>query len=496
MNQTPPVRVVVAGGGTAGWIAATALARQLGRLVEITLVESEEIGTIGVGESTIPTARAFHDLLKIDQQAFMNASQASFKLAISFENWTRPGDRYLHSFGTMPLKTWVADFQHFWLEAKASGEAGPIGEYYLEHEAARQQRFTLGGDPALNYAFHLDAGLYARFLRQIAENEGVARREGKIGSVELHGETGNIAALVMEDGERIAGDLFIDCTGFRAILIEKALGTDFEDWSHWLPCDAAWAVPTENTGEAHPYTRAIAHGVGWRWRIPLQHRTGNGLVFCTGQTEVEPALDEFQASIDGKTLRDPFLVRFRTGRRRKAWVKNCVAIGLSSGFVEPLESTAIHLIMIAATRLIQLFPFGPDWTAQRDRFNELSQYEIEQVRDFVILHYHLNQRDDAEFWRYLREMEVPDTLRHRMESFVQSAHAWQATNEIFRVDSWIQVMLGQRLEPKAWHRMGALMGEGRLKRELSDVAQNISKTVAAMPSHQQFLDSYCGPQAG
>ena len=489
MSQSP-VRVVVAGGGTAGWIAATALSRQLGRLVEVTLVESEEIGTIGVGESTIPTAHAFHELLKIDQRAFMTASQASFKLAISFENWTRPGDRYFHSFGTMPLKTWVADFQHFWLEARARGEAGPIGEYYLEHEAARQHRFALGGEPALNYAYHLDAGLYARFLRQIAENEGVTRREGKIADVELDGESGDIAGLVMEDGERIAGDLFIDCTGFRAMLIEKALGTDFEDWSHWLPCNAAWAAPTESTEDAHPYTRAIAHGIGWRWRIPLQHRMGNGLVFCSGRTETEAALEEFQASIEGKTLRDPFLVRFKTGRRHKAWVKNCVALGLSSGFVEPLESTAIHLIMIAATRLIQLFPFGPDWAAQRDRFNELSQYEIEQVRDFVILHYHLNRRDE-EFWRDLREMEVPDTLRHRMESFVQGAHAWQATNEIFRVDSWVQVMLGQGLDPQAWHRMSELMSEGRLKHELEGLRQGIELAVKRMPSHQDFLGGYC-----
>jgi tryptophan halogenase len=433
MNQTPPVRVVVAGGGTAGWIAATALARQLGRLVEITLVESEEIGTIGVGESTIPTARAFHDLLKIDQQAFMNASQASFKLAISFENWTRPG-RSLPCTASARCRSrrgWPT-FSTFGSRPGRAEKRGRSAEYYLEHEAARQQRFTLGGEPALNYAYHLDAGLYARFLRQNRRERGRHAPRGQDRQRRARGRDGQHR---LRWSWKTASASRATCSSiapaFRAMLIEKALGTEFEDWSHWLPCNAAWAAPTENIDEAHPYTRAIAHGVGWRWRIPLQHRVGNGLVFCTGQTEVEAALDEFQASIEGKTLRDPFLVRFRTGRRRKAWVKNCVAIGLSSGFVEPLESTAIHLIMIAATRLIQLFPFGPDWTAQRDRFNELSQYEIEQVRDFVILHYHLNQRDDTEFWRYLREMEVPDTLRHRMESFVQGAHAWQATNEIF-----------------------------------------------------------------
>jgi tryptophan halogenase len=496
MNAPAPVRVVVAGGGTAGWIAAMALARQLGRLVEVTLVESEEIGTIGVGESTIPTARAFHDLLKIDQRAFMQASQASFKLGISFENWARPGDRYIHSFGTAPLGTWVADFQHFWLEAHARGEAGPIGDYYLEHEAAHRHCFTLQGEPALNYAYHLDAGLYARFLRQIAETDGVTRREGKIAGVALHGESGDIAALEMDDGGRIEGDLFIDCTGFRALLIGQALETDHEDWSHWLPTDAAWAAPTESVGDVHPYTRAIAHPAGWRWRIPLQHRMGNGLVFCTGHTEQQAALDEFQAALEGKTLRDPFLVRFRTGRRHKTWVRNCVALGLSSGFVEPLESTAIHLIMIAVTRLIQLFPFGPDCAAQRERFNRLSQYEIEQVRDFVILHYHLTERDDTSLWRYLREMEVPDTLRERLESFAQGAQAWQATGEIFRVDSWVQVMLGQRLAPKSWHRIGALMSGGRLRQTLDDTSRQITAAVAAMPSHEQFLDGYMAGSGG
>jgi tryptophan halogenase len=491
MTSPRPTRVVIAGGGTAGWIAAVALVRQLGRLVEVTLVESEEIGTIGVGESTIPTARAFHELLKIDQQAFMRASQASFKLGISFENWARDGDRYIHSFGTAPLRTWVAEFQHFWLEANARGEAAPIGEYYPEHEAAREHRFTLHGEPPLNHAYHLDAGLYARFLRRIAEADGVTRREGKIADVALDMETGDVATLVMADGTRVEGDLFVDCTGFRALLIEKTLETGFEDWGHWLPTDAAWAVPSASVGDAHPYTRAIAHPQGWRWRIPLQHRMGNGLVFSTAHTESEAALAEFRGAVEGELLRDPFLVRFRTGRRRQAWVRNCVAIGLSSGFVEPLESTAIHLIQSAVTRLIQLFPFGPDCAAQRARYNALAQDEIEQVRDFVVMHYHLTERDDTELWRYLRHMEVPDTLRGRIDSFVEGAHAWQAAGEVFRVDSWVQVMLGQRLTPRGWHRMGAVMSEGRLGQTLAELRHAIANTVAAMPGHQAFLDSYC-----
>jgi tryptophan halogenase len=444
-----------------------------------------------VGESTIPTARAFHELLRIDQQAFMQASQASFKLGISFEGWARPGDRYIHSFGAAPLRTWVAEFQHFWLEARERGEAAPIGEYYPEHEAARAHRFTLHGEPPLNYAYHLDAGLYAQFLRRIAETDGVTRREGRIAEVELDGASGDVAALVMQDGARIEGDLFIDCTGFRALLIEGSLEAGFEDWSHWLPTNAAWAVPSASEGDAHPYTRAIAHPNGWRWRIPLQHRMGNGLAFSTAHLEPEAALDEFRASVDGELLRDPFLVRFSTGRRRQAWVRNCVAIGLSSGFVEPLESTAIHLIQSAVTRLIQLFPFGPDCAAQRTRYNRLAQDEIEQVRDFVILHYHLTERDDTEFWRYLRAMEAPDTLRERIDCFAQGAHAWQSANEVFRVDSWVQVMLGQRLEPSGWNRIGALMSDGRLKQALFDLDRGIAKAVDAMPSHQGFLDGYC-----
>jgi tryptophan halogenase len=495
MTTPAPVRVVVAGGGTAGWVTATALARQLGRLVEVTLVESEEIGTIGVGESTIPTARSFHEFLKIDQQAFMTASRATFKLAISFENWARQGDRYLHSFGTMPLKTWVADLQHFWLEARARGEAGEIGEYYLEHEAARLHRMDLGGEPRLNYAYHVDASLYARFLRRIAETDGAKRVEGKIARVERDGESGDIVALVMEDGSRVEGDLFVDCTGFRSLLLGQAMETPFEDWLHWLPNDSAWATQSESVEPAFPYTRAIAHGAGWQWRIPLQHRMGAGFVFSSAHLDADRALEQFRASLEGKPLRDPFLIRFRAGRRDKAWVGNCVGIGLAGGFVEPLESTTIHLIMIAVTRLIQLFPFGGDCAARRAQFNALAQNEVERVRDFIVLHYHLTERDDTSFWNHVRSMDIPDTLRERMACFAEAAQAWQSTSEIFRVDSWIQVMLGQRLQPASWNRMAALMSEGRLKQTLAELGARVARRVEVMPSHQAFLDGYCsGPE--
>jgi len=487
-----PMRVVVAGGGTAGWITATALVRQLGSLVKVTLVESEEIGTIGVGESSVPTARAFHEFLKIDQQAFMTASRAAFKLGISFENWGRQGDRYIHSFGTMPLRTWTTEFQHFWLEAGAKGEAADIGAYYLEHEAARLHRMDLAGDPPLNYAFHLDATLYARFLRRIAENDGCVRREGKIATVERDGESGNITALAMEDGGRVEGDLFIDCTGFRSVLLGQTLETSFEDWLHWLPNDSAWATQAESVEAAYPYTRSIAHGAGWQWRIPLQHRMGAGFVFSSDHLDIDTARTQFLDSLEGKPLRDPHLIRFRAGRRQNSWVGNCVGIGLASNFVEPLESTTIHLIMIAVTRLMQLFPFGDDWEPQRRRFNEMGRTEIERIRDFIILHYHLTERDDTSFWNYVRTMSVPDSLRERIEIFAEGAVAWQSVEEIFRIDSWIQVCLGQRLNPKSWHRLGALMAPGRLRDTLADIKARIDQRVASMPSHQDFINRYCG----
>ena len=496
MSADVPARVVVAGGGTAGWITATALARQLGSLVQVTLVESEEIGTIGVGESSVPTAHSFHEYLKIDQRAFMSASRATFKLGISFENWARDGDRYIHSFGTMPLRTWTTDFQHFWLEARARGEADEIGAYYLEHEAARLHKMDLASRPRPNYAYHLDASLYARFLRRIAENDGCVRREGKIASVERNGENGDIAALVMEDGERIEGDLFVDCTGFRSVLLGQTLETPFEDWLHWLPNDSAWATQSEAVEPPYPYTRSIAHGAGWQWRIPLQHRMGAGFVFSSGHLDADKARSQFLDELEGAPLRDPHQIRFRAGRRRNAWVGNCVGSGLASNFVEPLESTTIHLIMIAVTRLIQLFPFGKDWEAQRRRFNQLAQSEIERIRDFIILHYKLTERDDTSFWNYCRTMDIPDSLRERIEAFAESALAWQSVEEIFRADSWIQVCLGQRLTPRSWHRLGALMSDGRLKQSLEEIHTRVAATVERMPTHQQFLERYCPAAEG
>ncbi len=485
-------KVVIAGGGTAGWMAAAALAKQLGPLLDIRLIESDEIGTVGVGESTIPTARTFNALLGINEPAFMRATQATFKLGISFENWGQIGDRYIHSFGQVGKSNWMGGFHHFWMQARASGFGGQLGDYCFELKAAEADKFSVGEGFELNYAYHLDATLYGRFLRQMSEALGVKRIEGKIGQVQQNAETGFIEALVMENGDRVEGDLFIDCTGFRGLLIEQTLKAGYEDWSQWLPTDSALAVQTQSTGPAVPYTRAIAHEAGWRWKIPLQHRVGNGLVYCSEHMSDDKARETLLASLDGERLIEPRLIRYRTGRRLKSWSKNCVALGLASGFVEPLESTSIHLIMIGVTRLMQLFPFGGVSEAVVDRYNRQAVDELEKIRDFIILHYKLTERTDSPFWDRCRTMEVPDSLAQRIDLFRQSAQAFQAPGELFQVDSWLQVMLGQRLEPISHHQMGRLMSAEQLRKALADMSGNIASAVGDLPSHQSFLERYCG----
>jgi tryptophan halogenase len=488
-------RVVIAGGGTAGWIAAYALVKQLRPLVDITLVESEEIGTVGVGESTIPTARTFHQYMGIDEADFVRATGSTFKLGISFEDWAHEGDRYIHSFGTTGRSTWMVDFHHFWLRAREAGIAAEIGEYCLEHEAAAAGRFGPSEQVPLNYAYHLDAGLYGRYLRGLAEAAGVRRVEGKIAEVRQNGENGDIGALVLESGQALEGDLFIDCTGFRALLIGKALGVDFEDWSHWLPTDSALAVQTRATEPPPPYTSAIAHRAGWRWKIPLQHRVGNGLVYSSAHMSDEEARRLLDESISGEVLIEPRLVRFKAGYRSKIWVKNCIAMGLSSGFVEPLESTSIHLIMIAVTRLLQTFPFRGVSNAAAERFNVQSSREIEGIRDFIVLHYRLNERRE-DFWRQFHEIELPDSLRQRIALFAEAAHAFQDAHDLFRVDSWSQVMLGQRLAPRSYHPVAQLMPEAQLRDALGSLRSNIARAAAAMPTHGAWLSGFGAPEAG
>jgi tryptophan halogenase len=484
-------KVVITGGGTAGWVTAAALVKHFGTLLDITLVESEDIGTVGVGEATFPSILGFHRLLELDEQEFMRATKASFKLGISFEDWGGLGDRYIHSFGTIGKSTWMGDFQHFWLAAKAEGFAGDLGDYCFERKAAEAGKFAMSDQVKIHYAYHFDAGLYAVYLRRISESKGVKRIEGKISRVEQDPESGFIKALVLESGESVSGDLFVDCSGFRALLIEQTLKAGFEDYGQWLRTDRALAVQTPSTGAIPPYTRAIARQAGWQWRIPLQHRVGNGLVFSSQYQSEDEARSTLLGNLDGEALFEPRLLRFKAGRRLKAWDKNCVAIGLSSGFIEPLESTSIHLIQIGVTRLMQLFPFNGCTPALVTRYNEQSQIEFEKIRDFIILHYKLTERDDTAFWRDCRDMEIPDSLAERIELFRDSAMAYQGADEMFRVDSWVQVMIGQRVRPRGYHHMGRLMEMDSLRVALDTLKKSIGGAVARMPTHREFLNAYC-----
>lgn len=488
-------KVVIAGGGTAGWCAAAGLSRLLGPLLDITLVESEDIGTVGVGESTIPTVRNFHHLLGIDERAFLRATNATFKLGIGFEDWARLGDRYTHSFGVIGKSTWMAPFHHMWLQARAEGWGGELRDYCFELQAAEAGKFETGENARINYAYHLDASLYGQFLRKMSEAAGVKRVEGKIKTVEQDAGTGFITALAMDNGTRVKGDLFIDCTGFRGLLIEQTLKTGYEDWGQWLPTDRALAVQTESAGPLMPYTRAAAHDAGWRWRIPLRNRVGNGLVYCSANLSDDEAHSRLLGALDAKPIIEPRLIGYKTGRRLKAWNKNCVAFGLSSGFVEPLESTSIHLFQIGITRLVQLFPFGGVTDAVVDHYNDMSRKELEGVRDFVVLHYKATERSDSAFWRDRAAMAIPDSLAQRIDLFTQSGQAYQEATDLFRVDSWVQVLLGQRQEPRSWHLLGKFMDGGQLQTALTGLKGSIAAAVNRMPTHEQFLDSYCGLMA-
>lgn len=485
------MKVVIAGGGTAGWIAAAALSNQMGELLDITLVESQDIGTIGVGEATIPPMRTFHRLVGINEQEFMRATNATFKLGIQFENWKQVGEKYFHSFGVTGKQTLITDFIHFWLRGRELGIAEEFGDYCLEFKAALKDRFAINEHNKINYAFHLDAGRYAKFLRERAELRGVKRVEGKIAEVQQNPDSGFITSLKMESGQEIPGDLFIDCTGMRGLLIEQTLQTGFEEWGHWLPCDSAIALQTESTAPAVPYTKSIAHHAGWRWQIPLQHRVGNGIVFSSQHLSKDEALNMLLSSVDGKVLTEPNVIKFKTGRRKKSWNKNCIAMGLASGFLEPLESTSIHMIMTAVTRLLQLFPQGEIKQSTIDEYNIQSESEFVRIRDFIILHYKATERDDSPFWRYCKNMDVPDDLRHRMAIFKESGKSFQVEGELFRLDSWTQVMLGQGIMPSSYHPIVELMSERELQHFLNSIATEVNNNIAVMPTHQNFVNAYC-----
>jgi len=492
MAEQTVKKVVIAGGGTSGWCAAAALSQQLGSLVDITLIESEEIGTVGVGEATFPTVRIFHKIIDLDEREFLGVTRGSIKLGISFENWARLGDRYIHSFGQIGKGSWLGDFHHLWLAAQDAGFGDEVGDYCFEHKAAREHKFFTSPESRINYAYHFDATLYARYLRKRSEARGVKRVEGKIGKIVQHPETGFIEAVVMEGGQRVDGDLFIDCTGFRGLIIEQTLKAGYEDWSQWLRNDSALALQTDYPlDNIAPYTRAIAHKSGWQWKIPLQHRQGTGHVYSSAYTNDEEARKVLMDNLEGNIRVELRLLKFKTGRRKSAWVKNCVAVGLAGGFVEPLESTSIHLIQAGITRLLRLFPISGCSESLQKQYNQESRIEYERIRDFIVLHYKATERDDTPYWRDCRDMAIPDSLAHRLELFRETGLIFPDAQDVFRVDSWMQVLVGQRKTANAYHYLGRMHDREKLRTMLSTLRETISTQVEKMPTHKQFLDSYC-----
>ena len=490
MSSAKVQNVVVVGGGTAGWTAAAAIARLIGVNLNVVLVESDAIGTVGVGEATIPPFRTMHRLLKIDEADFLSRVQGTFKLAIQFENWRDIGHDYIHSFGFTGQGCWAAGFQHFWLKARTLGFAEDYSRYAPELMAAKEGRFGLLQQDALSYAYHVDATSYARLLRQQAEKDGVSRVEGKI--VEVHQtESGDISEVVLESGRVVKGELFIDCSGFVSLLLDKALGTEFEDWTHWLPCDRAVAVQTTSVGEPIPYTRSIARESGWQWRIPLQTRVGNGLVYCSEFMSDDEARDTLMGNLEGEAITEPRVLRFRTGQRVKHWNRNCIGLGLAAGFLEPLESTSIHLIQRGVIRLLQMFPYGGIVESDRIEFNRQMDTEFRFIRDFIIMHYHVTERTDSEFWRRCRGMDIPDGLQHRLDLFRDTGRVFETELDIFRENSWVQVMLGQGIEPQSYHAIVDMMGDRELHQFMKFQRQKVDHVLKQLPTHQEFIDSYC-----
>jgi tryptophan 7-halogenase len=488
--------IVIAGGGSAGWMTAAALSNVLPDC-RITLIESEEIGIVGVGEATIPPIKKFNEALGLEEFEFLRRTKGSYKLGIQFVDWVEPGRRYFHPFGTYGRSFDFGHLLYFWQQAQRQGKVSPsLDEYCMAWVVAEQARFA----PPLNdprnvlstydYAYHFDASLYAAFLREQAERRGVVRLEGRIAASRLNGETGDIEALRMQDGREVSGELFIDCSGFRGLLIEDALHTGYEDWTHWLPCDRAVAVPCESVGDFLPYTRSTARTAGWQWRIPLQHRIGNGYVYSSRYLDEAGAISTLLANLDGKALAEPRTLRFVTGRRRLGWNRNVIAIGLSSGFLEPLESTSLHLIQANLLRLLAVLPDRVFDPAARDEYNRIANSELERVRDFLILHYHLNRRADGELWRDCANMSIPDTLRENIEHFRRNGRFVQRDYDVFVTASWLAVHVGQLNLPESCDQPPHAHATDSV-RWLEKMRSTLHAEASRLPTHQQFILSHC-----
>jgi len=491
-------KIVIVGGGTSGWMVAAALSKVLkNQYCEVVLIESEEIGTVGVGEATIPQILLFNKLLDLDENEFVRKTQATFKLGIQFVNWKSLDSKYIHAFGDVGRDIEAIQFYHYWYKMNQLGKALPLEEYSIAGVASAQGKFMRpvdAGDSPLSkiaYAFHFDAGLYAKFLRGYSESRGVKRIEGKIVGVDTSSENGFISSVKLESGEEQVGDFFIDCSGFRGLLIEGALKTGYIDWTHWLPCDRAWAVPCSSVSAPTPYTRSTAHAAGWQWRIPLQHRIGNGHVFSSKFMSEDKAREILLNNLEGKVLAEPKLLKFVTGKRKQFWNKNCIALGLAGGFMEPLESTSIHLVQSAIARLFTFFPNKGFDQTDIDEFNRQAHFEFDRIRDFLILHYHVTERNDSDFWNYCRNMSIPDELSQKIDQFKSNGRIFRSSNEMFSDLSWLEVMHGQGLDPKRYHALVDLMPESEIEKKLISIKRVIDRSVEYMPSHEQFIAENC-----
>ena len=498
MRANAPIRkVAILGGGTAGWMAAAALARFFKRTIEIVVVESKEIETVGVGEATVPPIRQFNAMLGIVENDFVRKTQATFKLAIGFQDWLRPGHRFFHPFGKYGAPMDQVEFHHYWLRRFGEGDATPLSAYSLTNSCALANKFVLPvEDPrsvlaSLSYAFHFDTHLYGRYLRDFAMERGAQRLERTVVDVALRPADGFIERLVFDDGTSLEADLFIDCSGFRGVLIEGALKAGYIDWTDWLPCDRAVAVPCESGGEFSSYTLSTARKAGWQWRIPLQHRVGNGYVYCSRQIGDEEAAGTLLANLDGKPLAPPRFLKFVTGRRRKFRSKNCVALGLAAGFLEPLESTSIYLIQSGIQLLLGMFPDLSFDEKEEDDFNRLALTEFDQTRDFIILHYHATEREDGEIWRHCRTMTIPDTLRYKIDLFQRTGRVAYLGRELFVEQSWLSVLTGQGIMPERHDPLADVMPLDELQRRLDHMKSAVRQAVDAAPTHRDFVARHC-----
>lgn len=491
--------ICIVGGGSAGWMTAATLARLLGRdYARVTLVESDEIGIVGVGEATIPQMRTFNRMLGIDEDEFIRQTKGSFKLGIQFVDWGRVGHTYFHPFGGYGVNMGGLSFHAYFLRMHQLGEAPSIDAFSLQATAAEKGRFMRSVDAGPNsplsdiaYAYHFDAGLYARCLRGYAEARGVERREGRIVDVALDGETGHVAAVALESGERIEADLYVDCSGFRSLLIGGALGNDYVDWKHWLPCDRAVAVPCAGREMMEPYTRSTARGAGWQWRIPLQHRIGNGHVYSSAHLSDDEAAAILLANLDGEPLAEPRLVPFRTGHRTKLWDRNVVALGLASGFMEPLESTSLWMIQSGIARFMAMFPDRGFDPATIDRYNRILLTEYEEIRDFLILHYHATERTDTPFWDYCRTMPIPERLAEKMRVYAAHGRVFRENEELFNDTSWFAVMWGQLMRPGGYDPVAQAMDLEQTRDRLAEIGQVVATSVDYMPDHRAFIRRHC-----